>query len=79
MFHIQDNARNSLYIMGYASKRLEMYFQFCSMVFNTFQQSLCIQFFCLSVRPSVHALNVIIILQISLNLYMLLIFDIDMN
>ena len=79
MFLVQGHTKDFRYIMGYASKRLEMYFQFCTMVFNTFQQ--CWKRFmlsvCLSVRPSVHALTVVNILQISLNLYMLFISDIE--
>ena len=39
MFHVQDQTKDFGYIMGYASKRLEVYFQLRSMVFNTFQQS----------------------------------------
>ena len=36
-FHVQGHTKDFGYIMGYASKRLVMYFQFCTMVFNAFQ------------------------------------------
>ena len=61
--------------------RLEMYFEWCSMFFNTFQQSWknfmdsVYPFAYLSVRPIVHALSLISSLQISWHLYMLFIFD----
>ena len=51
-----------------------------SVVFNTFQKVekyLYMRFVCLSVCPSMHSLTVVNILQISLNLYMLFISDIE--
>ena len=64
--------------MAYASKRLEMYFQLCSMLFNTFQQSCknAYVFGLLVCTSSVHAVTVNIV-QMSLNLYMLFMFDIE--
>ena len=44
-------------------------------LFNKVEKCLCIRFVCLSVRPSVHALTVVNILQISL--HMLFISDIE--
>ena len=67
MFHIQDHTNDFGYIKGYTSKLLEMYFQLCYMVFNTFQQSSKIMH---SVCLSVHALTVVNIFPMSLNLYM---------
>ena len=54
MFQIQDDTKDFWYIMGYASKRLKMYFQFCSTVFtlsNKIEKCSCIRFLCLFVRP----------------------------
>ena len=52
MFHIQDHTKDFGYIMVYASKHLEMYFESCYMFFNIFQQSWkkFIHSVCLSVR-----------------------------
>ena len=44
---------------------------------NKVEKCLCIRFFCLSVSTSVHALIVVSILQMSLNLYMLFISNIE--
>ena len=67
--------------MVYSSKRLEMYFQFCYMVFNIFQQSrkMFLHSVSLSVRPFAHALTVANTIQMSLNLYMLFIPDIKLT
>ena len=64
-----DHTKDFKYIMDYALKGLEMYFQWYSMIFNTFHQSL--KMFMHSVCLSVHTLTLESILQISSNLYML--------
>ena len=51
IFHLQDHTKGFGYIMGYASKRLEMNFQWCYMVFNTLKQSW--KMFMHTVYPSV--------------------------
>ena len=66
--------------MGCASKLLEMFFELCSMVFNTFnkvEKYLSIRIVCLSVRPSQHALAFENVLQMSLHLYIILISDVE--
>ena len=40
IIHIQDHTKYFGYIIRYASKWLELYFELCYVVFNTFQQSL---------------------------------------
>ena len=57
MLHIQDHTKYFEYIMGYALKQLEMYFQLCYLVFNIFQQSwkIFMHLICLFVSPFVCA------------------------
>ena len=71
MFYGQGHKNDFEYIMGYTSKWLEMYFQFCPMVLalsskveKMFMHSVCL-----------HVLTVVNILEISLNLCMLFICD----
>ena len=49
----------------------------CFININTFQKSWNVYAFSLSIRPSVHALTLVNILQMSWNLYMLFIVDIE--
>ena len=61
MFHIQGHTKDFKYIMGYASKRLEMNFQLCSMVltlFNKVEKCLCSQFVCPSICAPLTDVNV---------------------
>ena len=39
IFHVQDHSTYIWYIMGYALKRRQMYFEMCSIVFNAFQKN----------------------------------------